>query len=342
MYQDMAIDIKEEFPLASLTTMRVGGSAHFFCKVDDVSELTEAIIFSRKKGIPFFMLGGGSNTLVSASGFSGLVIKNEIKGIEHTEAGDETMVKVGAGVVWDEFVSSVVSLGLWGIENLSLIPGSVGGAVVQNAGAYGVEARETIVSVEAFDTETLQVETFLNNQCEFGYRESVFKKKKNLIVVSAIFKLTRNSTPRLAYEDVKKYFIERDNNMPTLAEVREAIIAIRTAKLPRLDLGTAGSFFKNPIVTQKQYTDIKKDYPEIKAYILGDNRVKLSAAWLIDHAGGFRGVRRGDAGTHEKQALILINYGSATADEIISLAEEIKKDIYKKTNVYLEEEVVRV
>ncbi|MGB2580300.1 MAG: UDP-N-acetylmuramate dehydrogenase [Minisyncoccia bacterium] len=332
----MAIHILEHVPLAPLTTMRTGGNARFFARITSVEDLREAVQFARAKTIPVFVLGGGSNTLFVEAEFYGLVIKIEIKGIDY----DGARVVAHAGEIWDEFVGNVTERNLWGIENLSLVPGTVGGAVVQNIGAYGVEAKETIFSVDAFDTETMQIKTFLRDECKFGYRESIFKKNKNLIVVSATFELTASGVPNIDYEDVKKYFYERGTHVPSLIEIREAIVAIRTAKMPKYPMGTAGSFFKNPVVNMPQYESLKKQFPEIKSYLQGDNTVKLSAAWLIDHVGGWRGVRRGDAGVHEKQALILVNYGSATAKEILSLAEEIKKDIKQKTNVDIEEEVV--
>ncbi|MFA5997295.1 MAG: UDP-N-acetylmuramate dehydrogenase [Candidatus Paceibacterota bacterium] len=332
----MALNILEQVPLAPLTTMRVGGNARFFVRVTNVEELSEAVLWAREKKLPICILGGGANTLVSQEGFDGLVIKIEIKGISY----EGTRVTVQAGEWWDDVVRDVVAHNLWGVENLSLIPGTVGGAAVQNIGAYGVEARETIFSVEALDIEKMQIKTFLQANCEFGYRESIFKKNKNLIVLRVIFELKRDGEPNINYEDVKKYFADRKIGEPALLEIHEAIVSIRTAKMPALPLGSAGSFFKNPVVDTATYEGLKKQYPEMKAYIQGGNSVKLSAAWLIDHVGGWRGYRKGDAGVHEKQALILVNYGNATAEEMISLAQEIKKDIKEKTNVMLEEEVV--
>lgn len=332
----MSIHIEENIPLAEFTTMRVGGNARFFARIKDVDELNDAITFARENSLQIFILGGGSNTLVPGDGFSGLVIKIEIKGIEY----DGGRVTAGAGEVWDDVVRDSVARNLWGIENLSLVPGTVGGAVVQNIGAYGAEARETIFSVEAFDTSVMQIKTFLRDECELGYRESIFKKNKNLIVVGATFELAKHGTPRADYEDVKKYFEEKEIVEPTLTEIRDAIVSIRTKKMPAPPIGTAGSFFKNPVVSAQKYESLKNEFPEIKAYAQGDYTYKLSAAWLIDHVGNWRGYRKGDAGVHEKQALILVNYGTASAEEMLSLAQEIKKDIKEKTGVTLEEEVV--
>mgnify|MGYP001586837370 CR=1 FL=1 len=332
----MKITIEEQVPLASFTTMHVGGNARFFARVKDVDGLKDAIIFARGKSIPVFILGGGSNTIVSENGFPGFVIKIEIKGI----TCDGNRITAGAGEMCDDVVKDAVSRKLWGIENLSLVPGTVGGAVAQNIGAYGVEVRETIFSVDAFDISSMQIKTFLCDECEFGYRESIFKKNKNLIVTRAVFELAEHGAPRVEYEDVKKYFENNGIAVPTLAEIRDAIVSIRTKKMPAPPLGTAGSFFKNPVVSAEQYEDVKMKFPELKAYPQGDGKVKLSSAWLIDHVGKWRGVRRGDAGVHEKQALIMVNYGTARAEEILLLAQEIKKDIKEKTGVTLEEEVV--
>ncbi|PIR41011.1 MAG: UDP-N-acetylenolpyruvoylglucosamine reductase [Candidatus Yonathbacteria bacterium CG10_big_fil_rev_8_21_14_0_10_43_136] len=332
----MSIHIEENIKLAPFTTMRVGGNARFFARVKDVDDLNDAIIFAREKSLPIFILGGGSNTLVSGDGFSGLVIKIEIKGIVYKD----NRVTASAGEMWDDVVRDTVARNLWGIENLSLVPGTVGGAVVQNIGAYGVEARETISSVEAFDIEKSEIKTFSRDKCEFGYRGSIFKKNKNLIIVSATFELAQHGAPHTDYEDVKKYFEDNRISEPSLAEIRDAIVAIRVKKMPVPPIGTAGSFFKNPVVSAQKYESLKNEFPEIKAYPQGDNTYKLSSAWLIDHVGEWRGARRGDSGVHEKQALIIVNYGNASAEEILSLACEIKNDVKEKTGVTLEEEVV--
>ncbi len=334
------IDIQENIALAPYTTMRTGGPARFFMRAITADDLSEAFDFAKEKSLPFFVLGGGSNTLVPDEGFSGLVIKIEIKGITYEDTPLGVSVVASAGEIWDDVVRDVVGRELCGIENLSLIPGTVGGAVVQNIGAYGVEARENILWVEAFDTTTGTIKIFLCNECEFGYRKSLFKKNKNLIVTRVALGLTRNAVLKTSYEDVKRYFMEKGIEEPSLAEMRSAVIAIRTAKMPAPPLGTAGSFFKNPVIPANQFEDLKQRYPEIKAYIQRDGTVKLSAAWILDKICGFRGVRRGDVGVHENQSLILVNYGTATTQNIISLASEMKDSIKEKINIDIEEEVV--
>ena len=323
-----------------MTTMRVGGNARYLVRIKSLADLRSAVAFARSRNLPIFVLGGGSNMLVPSKGFSGLVLKIEFKGISYEEDGSTVQVIAGAGEVWDEVVRGAVARGLWGIENLSLIPGTIGGAVVQNIGAYGAEARDTIAWVEAFDMQIMKIKKFSRDECAFGYRESIFKKNSNLIVVRAAFNLTHDSTPRIGYQDVKTFFAEKKINIPTLADIRNAVVAIRTAKMPTARLGTAGSFFKNPVVSAEEFERLVKVYPEIKAYPQGDGTVKLSAAWLLDKVGGFRGYRQGDAGVYEHQALILVNYGTATTENILSLAREMKNVIKEKTNVSLEEEVV--
>lgn len=332
----MAIQILENVALAPLTTMKVGGTARFLGEVKTIEDLKEAIEFARIKKLNIFVLGAGSNVVVPEHGFEGLVIKIEMEGLE---CKDDCIVS-GAGENWDDIVKEAISKNLWGAENLSYIPSSVGGAAVQNIGAYGVEAKEIISSVTAFNVSTMEIKIFSNDECKFGYRESVFKKNKNYIVISVSFRLDRERAPRLEYEDVKKYFETNKNTNPTLEEIREAIVAIRIAKMPPQSMGTAGSFFKNPVVAVSQYETLKEQFPEIKSYLQGDNTVKLSAAWLLDHVGGWRGYSRGDAGVHEKQSLILVNKGNATAKEILSLALDMKNNIKEKTGITLEEEVV--
>lgn len=334
------ISIKEFIPLAPYTTMRTGGAARYFVRVANLLGVRQAVEFVRERNLPLFVLGGGSNVLVSDGGFPGLVMQLDTHGMVYEDITDGVRVVASAGEMWDDVVRGVVSKGLWGIENLSLIPGTVGGAAVQNIGAYGVEFGDVVLWVEAFDTETMTTKTFLREECAFGYRTSIFKTNKHLIVMRVAFNLSRKENPRIDYEDVKNYFLTQVDTVPTLENIRKAVVSIRTAKLPALPLGTAGSFFKNPIVSTEQFEAIKKDFPEIKAYIQGDGTVKLSAAWLLDNVGKWRGVRRGHVGVYEKQALVLVNYGGATTGEMLYLANSMKESIHKKINVTLEEEVV--
>lgn len=336
----MAIEILENIPLKALTTMGVGGEARFLTHARSADDLKEAVSWAQEQKLPMFVLGGGSNTMVPDEGFPGLVIKVEITGITYENIHHGARVTVGAGEVWDDFVRDAVLRNLWGIENLSLIPGTVGGAAVQNIGAYGVEARKTIAEVEVFDIEKKSMKRMVGHKCKFGYRESIFKNDKNLIVTRVVFDLPHDSAPHLDYEDVKVFFKTKGVTTPTLQNIRDAIIAIRTDKMPEKGVGTAGSFFKDPVVPMEHYEELKKQFPGIKAHLQGDNTAKLSAAWILDKVFNYKGMRKGDAGVSEKHSLILVNHGNASAQEIISLAEEINKNVKEKINVVLEEEVV--
>lgn len=338
----MAKEILENVPLGSLTTMGVGGDARFLVHVKNAEDLAWAVTWAHEQKLPIFILGGGSNIIVPDTPFPGLVIKIEITGVAYENIHHGARVTVGAGEVWDDFVRDAVMRNLWGIENLSLIPGTVGGAAVQNIGAYGVDARKTIVEVEAFDMEKMATKRFAGHKCKFGYRESIFKTDKNLVVTRVVFDLPHNGTPHLDYEDVKIFFKTKGVASPTLQNIRDAVIEIRTAKMPGAGLGSAGSFFKDPVVPMSKYEELRAWFPGLKAHLQGDNTAKLSAAWLLDKVFELRGTRNGDAGVSEKHSLVLVNYGNANAQEVISLANKIKKSVKEKIDVALEEEVVMV
>lgn len=333
--------ITENQSLKELTTFRIGGPARYFCIVRNEDELIEAIGFSKKNKIPFFVLGGGSNILVADKGFNGLVIKNEIKGIKYEENDNVIKVNVGAGENWDNFVSDTVDRGYYGLENLSLIPGTVGASPVQNIGAYGSEVKDTIESVYVLDVKKDEYKTFSNSECDFSYRDSIFKKDKGrYVVINVTFNLTKNGKLNLTYKDVQEYFNRRQNNNPSLKQVRNAIIDIRTNKLPNLqEYGTAGSFFKNVIVSQAKAKEILAKYPEIIIHSINEKKVKIPLAWILDNICGFRGKRKGNVGVYKNQALVLVNYGNATADEITELAQEMVDAVYDKTGIEIYPEV---
>ncbi len=336
----MSIFIQENVSLAPLSRMRTGGVAKFLTHVSSLDEIREALSFAEKKNLPYWIFGGGSNTLIPDEGFSGLVMVISVEGISYEPMGDRVLVTLGAGEVWDDVVRNCVSRELWGIENLSLIPGSVGGGVVQNIGAYGVEICEIVVWVEAFDIRANTIKRFSREASLFEYRTSLFKKDPRYIITRVALELHTTPHPRLAYEDVSRHLREKELDTPSLADMRAAIIEIRMAKLPGEDLGTLGSFFKNPVVSSEEGTRLERIFPGIKTYPYGEGFIKLSAAWLIDHAGGFRGMRQGDAGVYEKQSLVLVNHAHATTRDIQHLAESIKKKIFDLTTIMLEEEVV--
>lgn len=347
--------IEQNVPLAPFTTLRVGGKAAFFCRLRYPGDLPEIAAFVKQKGRQFFVLGEGSNTLISDSGFNGLVVKNELRGIKEslTALHDDKHVEiqVASGENWDQFVAYAVSKKLYGIEALSFIPGSVGAAAVGNIGAYGTEVKETISEVEFFDCKTGKTQTFTNAQCAFTYRNSIFKtpKARSWIITKVTFRLERNGRVNIGYKDVKEYFSGRYSSDVTLEELRNAVIEIRQRKLPDpAQVGTAGSFFKNPIITMRLYEKLRTLYHDMPGFseVVGADglpkKVKVPAAWLIDKVCGLRGWREGSVGTHEKQALALVNYGGATADDIERAAHFISQSVREKTAIVLQWEVQKI
>ncbi|MCI0566078.1 UDP-N-acetylmuramate dehydrogenase [bacterium] len=328
--------------MAHHTTFRAGGRARFFAVAESEDDLRDIISYARKKNIPFFVLGGGSNVLFGDRGFPGLVIKMNIRGIAYgKEKGGITAVSAGAGEHWDNFVGGTVARGFYGLENLSFIPGSVGAAPVQNIGAYGAEAGDVIVEVSTLNTETLEIEIFSKEACMFSYRDSFFKSPAGgkYIITRVVFGLSSKGSVNISYRDVKDYFEERRNDSPALSDVRDAVIAIRTRKLPDVrEVGTAGSFFKNPVVSVYDIEKLKEKHPDVKFFPHGD-AVKISAGWLLDHVGGFRGYREGNVGAYKNQALVIVNESGASASEILAFAERMQKIIYEKTGITLEPEV---
>ena len=331
--------IQENVPLSTYTTFKIGGQARFFVVCESVGDVAAAVEFARKQSVPFFVLGGGSNVLVSDAGFAGLVIKIEITGIE---VADELVV-AGAGESWDALVAYTVEQGLYGLENLSLIPGTVGAAPVQNIGAYGAEAKDTIEWVECFDSVAGVTKKLSAAECAFGYRDSIFKHEgKGLIITRVAFKLNKDGQFSTGYKDLQEYFTTNKIE-PTLASVRQAVIEIRTRKLPDLTkYGTAGSFFKNPTVAKVFYNELVKKYPKMPAFPVDEAWVKVPAGWILDNVCGYKGVTRGSVGVYQNQALVLVNLGSGTAREIDALAEEMIAKVMETTGIVLEREVESV
>ena len=335
--------IEENIPLKELNTFRTGGCARYFARVSNISELKEALQFSKEKNLPFFVLGRGANLLISDQGYDGLVIKMEIKGVEFQEQKNGmTRVIGGAGEDWDNFVAQTVEKALVGLENLSLIPSSVGAAPVQNIGAYGREAKDTVAWAETFNSETNEVKIFSPEDCAFGYRESFFKTAmgKQYIVTRVAFDLEKNGALKTEYRDVKEYFLQHHISEPNVTDVRNAIVEIRTYKLPdiRKDF-TAGSYFKNLVLPHEIADEIIKKYPDIAVYPAEGGKKKLATAWILDHICGFRGVQKGNVGTYKNQALVVVNNGNATTNEILDFAKMISTNVKEKIGVELEAEV---
>jgi UDP-N-acetylmuramate dehydrogenase len=431
--------IIEGKPLADFTTFRIGGKAKFFCAIEDKEDLKVAVSFAQEKRLPIFILGGGSNIIVSDKGFDGLVIKIDIKGIEEKESkgkgflglgtgmllstlpgkeahfprgkrsesstdspavmsAGQVFILVGAGENWDDLVAWTVDKGYCGLENLSLIPGTVGAAPVQNIGAYGVEVGNLIESVEVFDVKENTFKNLVRDECGFSYRDSLFKHEKGrYVITSVLFKLKKNAKPDISYKDLKEFFGNKFQDpsskiqiepklqfgsvntgypsealpgkevhfpsgkwskmksqryhatifKPSIVEVRAAIIAIRTAKLPDFSkVGTAGSFFKNPIISKEKYAELKEKYPELPNFPEsakgGDGRIKIPLAWIIDKVCGLKGKSWGKAGIHDTQALVIVNHGGATYEDIEKVAHEVEKSVKEKTRIEIEREVIMV
>jgi UDP-N-acetylmuramate dehydrogenase len=297
-------------------------------------------ILSNNKEI--FILGGGSNMLLTQD-ISTLVVHINLKGREIIEENDDfAIVKAQAGENWHEFVLWCIDQNFGGIENLSLIPGNVGTTPIQNIGAYGVEIKDTMFSCEALNKKTLAIETFTNAQCKFEYRESVFKNelKDQYIITSVNFKLSkRNHNVSTTYGAIETELLHQNIKNPSLKDVSNAVIAIRQSKLPDpKELGNSGSFFKNPIVSNEIYEKAKALHPEMPHYVVSETHVKVPAGWLIEQA-GFKGKRFGDAGVHKNQALVLVNYGTATGAEIVALSQNIQQTILEQFGIAIEAEV---
>lgn len=292
---------------------------------------------------PLHLLGGGSNVLLTKD-LDGLVLHNALKGIEvERETDAEVLVSAGAGEVWHELVLWSLAQNFGGLENLSLIPGTVGAAPIQNIGAYGAELKDVFEKLEAYHLESGERLVFSAEACKFGYRNSIFKNelKGHCLITRVWFRLSKAPTLNLTYKTLADSLRNKGITQPGIREVSEAVIAIRRSKLPDPgQIGNAGSFFKNPEVPVQLYQALKEEYPDLVAFPLpgNDERVKLAAGWLIDKA-GWKGHRAGDAGVHEKQALVLVNYGKASGKDILSLAQQIQADIQEKFGVSLEPEV---
>lgn len=333
--------IQKNVPLAPYTTLGVGGTASLFASVRTHDEVRELMLWAESESLPVLCIGGGSNILVPDGGIDGLVMHVAIDREEYRDTGDTVLVTVGAGVIFDMFVLHTVEHGLWGLENLSAIPGTVGGVPIQNVGAYGVEARDVIESVTVFDRETNTIKILTNAECAFAYRDSLFKHEGNgrYVVTAVTFVLSKTAQPQIRYKDLQIRFGEEKH--PSIREIREAICEIRSHKFPDWhDLGTAGSFFKNPIVASEMHARIKALYPELPTYPESDGRFKIALGWILDRVLALKGYREGNIGLYSEQALVLVNHGGATAEEILVFSERIIQKVFDATGLHIEREVV--
>lgn len=338
----MSLTISQNTPLKNYTTLGIGGEAEYFVEVYTEAELIEAVAYAQVHHLRITVLGGGSNVLISDQGVTGLVILMSSTGIGATESesdSDSVLVTAQGGESLDAVVLYSVEQGLWGIENLSHIPGTVGATPIQNVGAYGVEVKDVIAFVTVLNTETNEVEKLQNEFCNFGYRDSLFKKEngKIYIIISVTFFLSKNANLKIAYRDLKNRF---ENKIPSLREIREAVIEIRSHKFPNWkEVGTAGSFFKNPSVTEEKFQELLTRYPELQGYVNYDGSVKLSLGWILDKVLHLKGYKEGNVATYSEQALVLVVEKNATATEVISFAEKIIEKVKNEIDVTIECEV---
>jgi UDP-N-acetylmuramate dehydrogenase len=354
VYIQIFMLLLENIPLAPLTTIKIGGPARYFVEATNVGEVQEAIAFARSRDLPPFVLGGGSNLLVADAGWPGLVLKVSVHGIDQRGGHEDGKIlfDAGAGESWDKFVSHAVIAHCAGVECLSGIPGSVGGTPVQNVGAYGQEVAETIASVQVLDLKDNQVRELCPEACEFSYRSSIFNttERGRFIVLRVTYALTPSGSPRITYADLKRHFEGRETQ-PDLAETREAVRHIRALKGMLIvpgdaDSQSAGSFFKNPVLSVDQHEDLKKcaaargftvpNYPALETH------KKVSAAWLVEHSGFAKGFGYGRVGISTRHALAIVNRGGATAVDVLALKDQIQHRVEEIWSVHLEPEPVMV
>jgi UDP-N-acetylmuramate dehydrogenase len=331
------MDITENVDLAHYTTLKVGGPARYFTVVQSVDELEQARQFAQQTDVPVVVFGQGSNVLVSEHGYDGLVIINQILGKSYQE---ESTATFGAGENWDDVVADTVAQGLWGLENLSHIPGTVGATPVQNVGAYGVEVSDLITSVEAFSLQTGAIKTFQNSECKFAYRDSYFKTDtgRDWIITSVTFSLSRDSSAAvLGYADLRT-FTESKMDFTQL-ELRNEIIRIRSQKFPDWQqVGTAGSFFKNPIVSKQHLDELLTQYPDLPHFLQPNGKYKIALGWILDKICNLRGYCDGEVCLSQHQALVLLNHGTS-AGKVIEFVSYVQTEVYKKTKIKIEPEV---
>ncbi len=336
------ISIKKQVKLSSYTTFKIGGEAKYLVEAKSIDDLIEAVKFAKDEGEPILVIGGGSNLLISDNGFSGLVIVNKLMGISEIREknNEEAIVSSKSGETWDDLVKYSTRRNYWGLENLAYVPGTVGASPVQNIGAYGREIKDTFLSLEALSLDNLTLRNFSLKECNFSYRSSVFKEKlkDKYIITSVSFKLSLLPRPVLDYGSLKEE-INKSLVKLTAEDVRLVVERIRKEKLPDPDkLGNAGSFFKNPEVNKKKYMDLKDKFPDLKYYEISSDIFKIPAAWLIDKA-GWKGKSLGLAGIWHKQALIMINNGGASFNDIKFLSKTIVCEVKNKFDIELIPEV---
>ncbi len=333
--------INENTSLKKYNTFGIDVSARFFAVFSSEKELTDLLLYAKQHQLPVLILGGGSNILFTGN-FNGLVLHNSIKGIETEENNEHyAIIKAGAGEQWHALVVYTIHQGLGGIENLSLIPGTVGAAPIQNIGAYGVEFKDSFEYLEAVNIQDGTLRRFTKAECNFGYRNSIFKNQlKNQYVITRVaLRLQKNAQLNTSYGAIASTLTAMNIIQPTIASVSQAVISIRQSKLPDpRKIGNAGSFFKNPEISKEKFDSLQISYPSIPYFPSGNGLIKIPAGWLNEQC-GWKGKVIGQAGVHKDQALVLVNYGNATGMEIKKLSEEIQQSVWDKFGIELETEV---
>lgn len=342
MNQPQKIGIKKEVTLTHLNTLGIYSVAPIYINITSISQLIELGDKGQFKDQDLFVLGGGSNILLSDR-LSVPVLKMSITGIEIThDDGNSVCVKVGAGEIWHDLVTWAVTKGLGGIENLALIPGTVGAAPIQNIGAYGVELENLFLALEAYDLKRQEIRIFNKEECKFGYRDSIFKRelKGQMAVTSITLRLSKKDhLIHDSYYALREYLKQNDILNPGIEDIYHAVIAIRKSKLPDpSEIGNAGSFFKNPVIKKKQYNKLKRQWEEIPGYPDAAGLVKVPAAWLIEKA-GWKGLRVGNVGTYKTQALVIVNHGGATGKEVMAFSKKIQQSVSELFGIDLIPEV---
>ena len=335
------MDVMTNISLKQYTTMKLGGEARYMATADSASDVVSLYRNARKENLPIFVLGGGSNVITHDEVFEGIVLLNKIKGFEVISETDETTgVKIGAGEVWDEVVEKAIGLGLQGIEAMSGIPGTAGAAPVQNVGAYGQEIADTLISLEAYDSKTDTIVTIFADECDFSYRNSIFrdKEKGRYCILNITLRLNKAEPKPPYYASLQRYIDENDIREVNLSVIRVAVLNIRSEKLPDpAELPSAGSFFKNALVEKWKLEELQKEYSDIPNYAMSGGRYKIPTGWLIDKA-GLRGYRSHGMRVYEKNALVLVNDSATGYDDLAAIREEIVQIVFDKFGIKIEQE----
>ncbi len=336
----MSFLVQSKVTLAPYTTLKTGGVADYYVAVENLADLEKAVVFAEQTQLPFCVLGGGSNVLIADDGYRGVVLHMQCKGVTYTDIDANTVVlTVAAGEVLDEVIADTVQKGLWGLENLSHIPGSVGATPVQNVGAYGVEVADVISEVTVFDTDTKKMTTLQNTDCHFSYRHSIFKEKSNLVIMSVSFVLRTQPNPKITYADLAN----RLTSNTSIQDIRNTVIAIRSEKFPDWTLvGTAGSFFKNPIVSPTVAQALLSKYPALPTYPAVDGQLKISLGYVLDKICGLKGFSIGPVRLYEHQALVLVAERGASTTDIKNFVKIISEKVFAHTTIQISQEVTEI